>query len=663
MPQRKIVLCALIALWASTPAHSQEIGDAEQSTAESMHSSVQTQMGTVDGIKTFAINPLSSETQMSTFDGSKQFEARLSCQASHTFFDMLTQPQSNGNLKIISMRQDTSLDGNINTYTTPNWEMSAVCSNGFMMCQDPNNAATCSSYTWQTEESSYSLGITEGPMSQLGGCYCINQNCGSNLVWNNIETILDSLAGGISAALSTAHPFFKVVDTSVSGTGFTLKGSDDLACNPAKADSVLGTEDGQALVNSNYTTNSAQLLSDGFSATESSSLYQKLSQSTYASDNHQTHECSIKRTIGEDRTTLEDIISFDSGSGGLYQVGDNTLRIILGRIGDNYWSGWCDYKTQDTRFYVQQPERIISATLKNARFDDWIQVHVDNQYIWSGPYNNWTDPNGNVPGACELKTSWNQSPNIDFTSNLKKKGPVHFVTRVEVAGNGEGYILGDIIADTSCKLVNESILDNCTPYQQSNDCELLEETVDEVKTFTNGFSTGLIPLPKTMGPICDTGVTRDWWEKKRVYRCNSNVDTDYAKAFQRAEYIAENATNSQFKDMRFNEDGTQSFSSGNLSLYDSNVETCPQVCKTRKAVTAADMSLAGVTNDKTTSDTQYDIFYHECGSSSTCPAGTGEEVIKACQCLNEFSEAASIMQILRMAGQDRICSNGTKATP
>jgi hypothetical protein len=43
-----------------------------------------------------------------------------------------------------------------------------------------------------------------------------------------------------------------------------------------------------------------------------------------------------------------------------------------------------------------------------------------------------------------------------------------------------------------------------------------------------------------------------------------------------------------------------------------------------------------------------------------CPAGDGEEIITDCQCVNEFAEAAAIMQTLRLGAQDMICSDGTK---
>ena len=40
-----------------------------------------------------------------------------------------------------------------------------------------------------------------------------------------------------------------------------------------------------------------------------------------------------------------------------------------------------------------------------------------------------------------------------------------------------------------------------------------------------------------------------------------------------------------------------------------------------------------------------------------------EQIVKDCQCINEFAEAAVIMQSLRQAGKDLICTSGQKGMP
>lgn len=55
---------------------------------------------------------------------------------------------------------------------------------------------------------------------------------------------------------------------------------------------------------------------------------------------------------------------------------------------------------------------------------------------------------------------------------------------------------------------------------------------------------------------------------------------------------------------------------------------------------------------------KYDNFYYECDVMNKCFVESGEEVIKVCQCFNEFVEVLVIMQVICQVGQDMICSFG-----
>ncbi|MDT7535434.1 hypothetical protein OVY48_18685 [Sphingobium sp. SA2] len=39
-----------------------------------------------------------------------------------------------------------------------------------------------------------------------------------------------------------------------------------------------------------------------------------------------------------------------------------------------------------------------------------------------------------------------------------------------------------------------------------------------------------------------------------------------------------------------------------------------------------------------------------------CPAGDGEELVSACGCLDDFPEAVAMMQTVRLAGADLVCT-------
>jgi hypothetical protein len=291
-------------------------------------------------------------------------------------------------------------------------------------------------------------------------------------------------------------------------------------------------------------------------------------------------------------------------------------------------------------------------------FDDWIRITADNQYVWSGPYNNWTGPK--IPGACELSTSWNQRPNVDFTDKIQKEGVVEFKVQVNVSGNGEGYAFAKIKADIMCQDRNNDVISNtCTVYQADPDCTLIEENVDGVVTYNSGAITGLTPLTqfKTISEeACQITIERPWFKKMRKYRCDVKTNTDLTKMIARSEEIKTTTTPTDYQDVQYTKSGVIS-DSGTLNF--GNVPTvapCTQVCKVRKPV-YPDVALDGVDRG-VVEPSHYDVSYKECSADNICPSSNGESVIQQCQCANDFGEATAIMQVMRNAGRDMICSTG-----
>ncbi|MDX7506754.1 hypothetical protein SJ593_28555, partial [Citrobacter freundii] len=63
--------------------------------------------------------------------------------------------------------------------------------------------------------------------------------------------------------------------------------------------------------------------------------------------------------------------------------------------------------------------------------------------VWAGPKGLNVFP-PETSGACELKTSWDQSINVDVTAQIRntpQNGVLNFKNRVSVTGSGEGYAL------------------------------------------------------------------------------------------------------------------------------------------------------------------------------------------------------------------------------
>lgn len=633
--------------------------------AGSVSSTVKGQTGTASKLNESQIRPVSGDNIMKTYDGQTSFNGKAVCKGTSEFMRMLVQPAANGNLKLLNIMQDTDMNGSLDITTSPGWEVSVVCSNGFQTCTDANNAATCSSWAWVADATTYQLGRKSVAMSDLGGCYCINNSCGNNLAWNNLSQILNDLGGGASQALSRANPWFTLSQIKIDGVSASFVGGETASCSIGDSEGFFGTADGQKILT--YQDNYNAMKNDANETAKTSDAYRMInSGSLNPNEKSDIYNCDITRNVNLDEPKLDEIIAFDGGAGSVQQCGTDCLQLILGRLGDNYWKGSCSYYEVDSSFFIKDHTRIASATLNNAVFDDWMQLWAGEKVVWSGPYGNWNDA-GPVPGACELGKSWNMTPNLDFKQYLNKNGQVKFKIRVEVSGEGEGYALVRLKADLSCREGSEYVTNTCTAYENDQNCQLAEETVDGVKTFISSINTGLIPLPQTkvlQGSFCTVPVKRDWFNKKRAYRCNRKVDFNFDNILERKAYVDKTVTPADYKDKMFS-NGQVTYGSGELFWPDMpTVGPCINMCKTRKAKTTPDMSISGqVDKNNNAGVVKYDNFYYECDTGNTCPAGPGEEIVKACQCLNEFAEASAIMQVMRQAGQDMICTSGTQKKP
>jgi hypothetical protein len=84
---------------------------------------------------------------------------------------------------------------------------------------------------------------------------------------------------------------------------------------------------------------------------------------------------------------------------------------------------------------------------------------------------------------------------------------------------------------------------------------------------------------------------------------------------------------------------------------------CDPACKTRKIKADTQAGKTGNKSQYQTNTASYDFFYRLCRDGS-CPMGENEELVTGCGCLNDFSEAASVLSVLEAAGKDLICTTG-----
>nr|MCF3329620.1 conjugal transfer protein TraN [Escherichia coli] len=111
-------------------------------------------------------------------------------------------------------------------------------------------------------------------MSELGGCYCINNSCGNNLAWNNLEQILNDLGGGASQALSGANPWFTLSQIKVDGVSASFVGGDTASCSMGDSEGFFGTADGKKILS--YQDNYNAMKTDANDSTKTSDAYRMI---------------------------------------------------------------------------------------------------------------------------------------------------------------------------------------------------------------------------------------------------------------------------------------------------------------------------------------------------------------------------------------------------
>src|SRR5690606_3567876 len=114
----------------------------------------------------------------------------------------------------LRIAQDTTLDGSLDTVFNAPAPISGICANGVISCR-PGTWSSCDAYAWSA--SGTRIDWTRTDLDQLGGCYCVNNSCGSSLVMANLSKILADIAGGTAGALANSDPYYVLSDTEIRG--------------------------------------------------------------------------------------------------------------------------------------------------------------------------------------------------------------------------------------------------------------------------------------------------------------------------------------------------------------------------------------------------------------------------------------------------------------
>jgi hypothetical protein len=639
--RRPLLLCALIGVglgWTSS-APAQTMQDRARAAA----SASRAKSANSDALRSNYVTPGMSGKAIATVDGKISFTPSLSCQKTASLLEVLIQPSSTGDIGTVQVSRDKDFDGSFDSTSTLPVPVSGICANGVISCT-PGTWNSCRFFQWQID-TAQNLKLGETEMPTLAGCYCVNNSCGANLVWNNLSSVLGDLGGGMVGALTTAFPSIGVAEARINGPVITYVGAQTTAC-------TANPQIGQTA----YASNPTAIQGDAFAASSASSVFQALANSPAGTGKaEQVRSCTIEREIAVKSWDYDDIVAASGQFASVASCGEGCRRYRI--RGD----GACGANPPiySATFDVREPGRLLTARIVEMGADDWVQGRVNGQIVGSAGKRPWLTT-GLPSGDCRISGDpyYNRAP-IDLTPQFKA-GPTVVAARVRGGGGGRwGYVDVEVRVDTACE-VSERLIDLCSGYAADPKCHLGDEQIDGVQTFRNGVATGLKPLPQTRlfgSATCTFQFTRPFYLRDRSYKCVTDSGATPEPDLNRGAYIIDHSTETLIADRVRHEDGSITISTRPFAMPDrGTVAPCESVCKTRAPKLNAAAAPAGVMASQQNDPAGWDIFYHACDADNVCPLGAGEEIVSGCGCLDDFPEAVVMMQTVRLAGADMVCT-------
>jgi len=582
-------------------------------------------------VKKNAIDPLQGRTQMTAQDGT-QFNASIQCASAKQLVNVFAAPSGSGDLQTLLIAADMDLDGNMDTSLSTTLPISGVCSNGLISC-DAGTWNNCQPLRWNATATNIALENVN--MENLAGCYCINNSCGSSLVWTNIGIITRDIGTGLVQAIQQQHPDYVISSVNVDSSNAEFYGATGAGCR-------TGTT-GQT----EYLKNPASLITGvnnevSIQTTQPESLYNTVTGSIATQTTTMTsNSCTIKRVVDVTSDTCQ--LLPDAIQNSCVNI-ENDPKC---RLREEVVDGVTTYENYTpTNLVPLESTRTIGSASGYITYESDVTEVLVLKIV-----------NG-IRGLYYEGTE-NEHPDYElYTYQVKIKIDNEFIyiwvegLRIGLTDYEEIYSIvappGEITI--SYDALGKPLLANIRSGAPTP--ELVGIVYDLPSRITlNGRKIVTIP--------CNHNVTRPWWNKQRIYMCDTAPTTfDFTDAKIRSDRATSQASLEQgFKNAT--KDAAGNWSEENIGLGSPQdmpvVADCQPVCKVFKVVQDDRVTPDATTSQVKVTPTRKVYRYPSCANNQ-CPLEAGETIEKDCQCLNDFAEAATIMQSIRFAGQDILCS-------
>src|SRR5574341_96476 len=209
--------------------------------AQKLYGEIATKYGNATSLTQSVVIPMTTNTKMTTVDGTRSFYTSqyTTCPSTDRLVTISILPMASGDIERVVVSEDLDTDGNVEySYVSP-YIVSGICANGFVSC-DAGTWNNCVNLKWTANSQGHiSMAFTSN--QELGSCYCINNNCGSNIAIRQLSYILYSLGSGVIGALQQAvGAKYAISDGIVSGMTIHYTGQTTSSCAEQKNTSLIG---------------------------------------------------------------------------------------------------------------------------------------------------------------------------------------------------------------------------------------------------------------------------------------------------------------------------------------------------------------------------------------------------------------------------------------
>lgn len=564
------------------------------------------------------MRPVITNKEMQTLDGSKSFTSQLQCQSNNIFFTLKTS--LNKDSYNINYKVDNNLDGNFD-YSKNFSQVSGVCSNGIISC-DVNSWDNCQYYKWAVTNGRLTLNTTSP--DNIGGCYCINGSCINSTQRGSLQkTITSDIAGGGVSVLMNNNANFIISKTLLLQNKIDFFGQSAKSCSDFAT--IENDDDINNIVKSfNADDMETNLTNLTIQNKNNNNVYQTLIQSQLTKNTISSYQsCNIEKKYNFQYNCY-------------CHIEDQEIRACGADCTPQYIIEISDWK-YTTKYDASATNKIYITDSCDGNIQNSFNV------------NNYSKDCNDFDIVSIKKNCWWMCD--DYTVEYRERTFKRIIDE-EFPKTAENKVFN------SCYISSNNTINNCTEWENDSSCVLKTELVDGVKTYDLYKPTlkKALPLIKNVGTTsCVLNITNNWWLKEREYECSQDKQYNFEEGIKRKQTIDKSIKNNSYQDVIKNNTYNQNIDIPKINGSD----VCINSCKLIKNTNKIDVGVKGVV--KTGNNlTNKDFRYRECVgiSNNVCPSEQDEEIITDCSCINEFPIVTTIMQVLRHAGNDVICSTG-----